>query len=190
MALYPLLIIVRSRVDFTSSKIYRSSSSMSTPAATTPQDKSREKVNATSPQFPNLPSSPTAPTWVDTLLFWIDWGIKVLGVAAAVVFGIWAPLSYEAANNASASGDSVQSSILSIASVANSQASNAFSVQSSVAARQSAALGNIERRIDAIGQLLLLEFCLGNTVRETCILCGSKINSCYKSRHWGLVSLL
>ena len=162
---------------------------MSTPTPLRSQDRAGEKVTVTSPQSPSSPSSYTTPKWVDALLFWFDWGIKVLSVAAAVVFGIWAPLSYQAANNASASGDAAQSSIIGAAFAANSQASSALCIQSSAAAKQSVALDAMNSRIGAIGQLWLLDFCLGNTVRETRILCSSKLNSRYP-RHWRLVNLL
>jgi hypothetical protein len=146
---------------------------MSTPTALRSQSRTGEKVIATTSQSPSSPSSYTTPKWVDTLLFGLDWGIKVLGVAAAVVFGIWAPLSYQAANNANTSGDAAQNSILSAAFTANTQASSALSIQISAAAEQSLALDAMNSRIGAIGQLWLLDFCLGNTVRETCTLCAN-----------------
>jgi len=142
---------------------------MSTPTAL-PSQSTREKVVAISSQPAGSRASNATPKWVDTLLFWVDWGIKVLGVAAAVIFGIWAPLSYQAANN----GDAATSSMISAAFAANSQASSALSIQSTAAAQQSVALDALNSRIGAIGQLWLLDFCLGNTVRS-CILCGSEL---------------
>jgi hypothetical protein len=146
---------------------------MSTPTAL-PSQSTREKVVAISSQPASSRASNATPKWVDTLLFWVDWGIKVLGVAAAVIFGIWAPLSYQAANNTSTSGDAATSSMISAAFAANSQASSALSIQSTAAAKQSVALDALNSRIGAIGQLWLLDFCLGNTVRS-CILCGSEL---------------
>ncbi|KAH8766534.1 hypothetical protein BGZ57DRAFT_900702 [Hyaloscypha finlandica] len=136
---------------------------MSTPTAL-PSQSTREKVVAISSQPASSRASNATPKWVDTLLFWVDWGIKVLGVAAAVIFGIWAPLSYQAANN----GDAATSSMISAAFAANSQASSALSIQSTAAAKQSVALDALNSRIGAIGQLWLLDFCLGNTALAAC----------------------
>lgn len=112
------------------------------------------------------PSSSNNSTWVDDLLFWLDWIIKVLGVAAAVVFGIWAPLTFEASNEASSSAVETQSKLLSAATIAATQASIAVSVQTSAAIQQSVALENLNSRMGAIGQLLLLDFCKENTVKS------------------------
>jgi hypothetical protein len=148
---------------------------MSTPTALGSQNRTREKVIATPSQTPVSASSRTTTKPADTLFFWLDWSIKVLAVAAAVVFGIWAPLSYQATNNASASGDAAQSSILSAAQAAmsqassaaltaNSQASRVLSAQNWAAVEQSIALDAMNSRIGAIGQLWLYEFCLVYTV--------------------------
>ena len=142
----------------------------SPPAISSPQNNIREKVVATSSQPPSSPFKSPTPKWVDTLIFCLDWGIKVLGVAAAVVFGIWAPLSYQATNNANTSDDAAQSSMISAAYAANSQASSALRIQSSAAVQQSIALDAMNSRIGAIGQLWLLSFCLDNTVREPFII--------------------
>jgi hypothetical protein len=163
---------------------------MSTPTASTPKISAGGKPIATPPQPPSSPSTSTTPNRVDTLLFWLDWAIKVLGIAAAVIFGIWAPLSYQATDNANTSGDAAQNSMISAAFAANSQASSALSIQSSAAAKQSVALDALNSRIGAIGQLWLLDFCLGNTVRDPCLLCSSELNSRYKPRHWQFVNLL
>ena len=71
-------------------------------------------------------------------------------MAAAVVFGIRAPLSYQAANNASASDDAAQSSVVSAAFAANTQASSALSIHSSAVAEQSVTLDVMNSRVGAI----------------------------------------
>ncbi|KAG4411536.1 hypothetical protein IFR04_015326 [Cadophora malorum] len=139
------------------------------PTSSTPQGGTKERVTASSSHAPGSTIRNTTPKWVETLLFWLDWVIKVLGVAAAVVFGIWAPLSFQAANDASATGDATQSSVMSAVISVNGQASSALSIQSSAAAEQSIALDAINSRIGAIGQLSLLDFCLRNIVRKSCI---------------------
>jgi hypothetical protein len=157
---------------------------MSSPIASGPQNTTEGNITATYSQAPASVRKSSSPTWVDGLLFWLDWSIKVLGVAAALVFGIWAPLSYQATNNARVSGDAAQSSAMSVAS---SQAAEVLAVQSSAvvvqnsamqyhiwaadmqsvaAIHQSKALDEMNSRIGAIGQLSLLEFCLVYTVRE------------------------
>ncbi|KAL2066070.1 hypothetical protein VTL71DRAFT_2141 [Oculimacula yallundae] len=118
-------------------------------------------VPTTTTPASSAPLKSKSPEWVDVLLFWFDWSIKVLGIAAAVVFGIWAPLSYEAANKANDSDDVVQQSMIKVLAAVSSQASMA-------AAQQTDALDAMNRRIGAIGQLRLLEFCEGHTTVAAC----------------------
>lgn len=138
------------------------------------------------------------PTWVDGFLFWLDWIIKVLGVAAAVVFGIWAPLSFEASNEASSSGNETQNTLMSAVLAVETQASIAAAQQTSAAAQQSIALENLNNRMDAIGQLLILDFCKDHTVRlllykpliikrwlRMCTLGYTSLYSSYERARWG-----
>lgn len=94
------------------------------------------------------------------ILFTINWICVVLGVTAAIVFGIWAPLSYEATANGNRDSNVVQSSMISALSVANDVASSALSA----AKAQSAALGEVQNQLGAMGQLALVDFCVTETV--------------------------
>jgi hypothetical protein len=85
----------------------------------------------------------------------LEWTLKVLGFAAACIFGIWAPLSYKAAVDGNSGNNAVQQ-----------QASAAASQQSIAASQQSVALYAMNSRIGAIGQLWLYDFCLTQTVRS------------------------
>ena len=167
-----------------------SMSASTAPPSSGAQVGTKERITASSSQAPGSTTRNRNPTpkWVDTLLFWLDWAIKVLSVAAAVVFGIWAPLSFQAANDASASGDATQSSVMSAVNSVNGQASSALRIQSSAAAEQSVALDAMNSRIGAIGQLSLLDFCLRNIVRKSCIQHGSESGLPYNSRSWQLVN--
>jgi hypothetical protein len=60
----------------------------------------------------------------------LEWALKVLGFAAACIFGAWAPLSYKAALDGNSGNDAGQSSMISAAVAANSQAGAAASQQS------------------------------------------------------------
>lgn len=79
--------------------------------------------------------------------FIIQWTCGILAVAAAIVFGIWAPLSYEATASANRSNDVAQSSMVdalsrvgAMAMAANSIAMTATSIATSAATAQSSAL--------------------------------------------------
>jgi hypothetical protein len=99
----------------------------------------------------SIASSPQNPTFLD---WFLDLTLKVLGFAAACIFGAWAPLSYKAALDANSGSDTAQS-----------QANAAASQQSAAASQQSVALDAMNSRLGAIGQLWLFDFCITQTVR-------------------------
>lgn len=101
----------------------------------------------------------------------VEWTIKVLGIAAACVFGAWAPLSYKATLDGNTGNNAAQKSAIHAALAASSQAREAASQQSVAAShqrvlanKQSSALDDLNSRIEAIGQLWLYDFCLSRTV--------------------------
>ena len=94
------------------------------------------------------------------VLFTVNWICVVLGVAAAIVFGIWAPLSYEAAASGNRDSSAVQSSMISALSAANDLASSALSAASA----QGTVLDEVQSRLGAMGQLALVGFCITETV--------------------------
>lgn len=95
--------------------------------------------------------------------WWVDWTLKIIGVTAAVLFGIWATLSWKSTED----GNDTQSSMASALSAASTQgsqavyqASQALSLQSSSAIVQSA----MSSKLDAIGRLQVASFCLEQPV--------------------------
>jgi hypothetical protein len=112
------------------------------------------------------------------LKFFLSWGIGVFGVAAAIVFGIWAPISYKATIQGNRNSDSAQSSMISAFSQANAYATALNDVQYSAAAQASSmlevqsamddTLSAMNRRLKAMGQLSLIELCLRNKVSGNC----------------------
>jgi hypothetical protein len=94
------------------------------------------------------------------ILFTINWIYIVLSIAAAIVFGIWAPLSYEATASGNRDSNAVQGSMISALSAANDVASKALSA----ARAQGAALDEVQSRLGAMGQLALVGFCITETV--------------------------
>jgi hypothetical protein len=94
------------------------------------------------------------------ILFTVNWICVVLGVAAVIVFGIWAPLSYEATASGNRDSSAVQSSMISALSAANDLASSALSVASA----QGTALDEVQSRLGAMGQLALVGICITETV--------------------------
>ena len=85
------------------------------------------------------------------------WAVQAIGMAAAVVFGVWAPLAYKATVDGNSGNDASSSSMLSALLSASSEASVA-------AATQSAMLDAVNSRLDAMGQLWLVDVCRSLTV--------------------------
>ncbi|EON60821.1 hypothetical protein W97_00030 [Coniosporium apollinis CBS 100218] len=111
----------------------------------------------------------------------LDWAVKVVSLIAAILFGIWAPLSYRATVDESHSNDAAQQKVVNAMESANAQASSALDLQisalglqQSAAKAQSAILDDIGNRIAAMGQLSLVEFCLSQKVRWI-FLCRSSV---------------
>lgn len=103
--------------------------------------------------------------------FIIQWTCGILAVAAAIVFGIWAPLSYEATASANRSNDAAQSSMVDalsrgrdMAMAANSIAMTATSIAKSAATAQSSALLEMQNRMALMGQLAVIDFCITQSV--------------------------
>ena len=98
------------------------------------------------------------------IFFAIKWTCGILTVAASIVFGIWAPLSYEATisdNDTDNAIVSVLSNARDLASTANIIASNALDIASA----QHDAVGSLYITIGLMGQLAVMEFCYGQQVR-------------------------
>ncbi|KAK3633769.1 hypothetical protein LTR22_019953, partial [Elasticomyces elasticus] len=93
------------------------------------------------------------------ILFTVNWICVVLGVAAAIVFGIWAPLSYEATASDNRGNSATQSSIISALLAANNVALLALSA----AIAQGTALDEVQSRLGAMGQLALVGLCVTET---------------------------
>lgn len=88
------------------------------------------------------------------------WIAGVLSAAASILFGVWAPLSYKAAANGNRDNNTIQSSMLSSLSVANSVAQVALSS----ADAQASLLQDMQSRLEAMGQLALIQYCASQTV--------------------------
>ena len=101
------------------------------------------------------------------IFFAIKWTCGILTVAASIVFGIWAPLSYEAFsdNDTDDAIASVLSNAKDLASTANIIASNALDTASA----QHEIVGSLYSTIGLMGQLAVMEFCYGQQVRCRCL---------------------
>ena len=102
------------------------------------------------------------------IFFAIKWTCGILTVAASIVFGIWAPLSYEATisdNDTDNAIVSVLSDAKDLASTANIIALNALET----ASEQSEVVGALYNTIGLMGQLAVMEFCYGQQVRCRCL---------------------
>ena len=93
-------------------------------------------------------------------LFAVTWITGVLAAAAALVFGIWAPLSYKATADGNRDNNAAQSAVMSCMSSMIGSISSANSIAS--AALSSASAQN--RQLSAMGQLALIDFCASRTV--------------------------
>ena len=97
------------------------------------------------------------------IFFAIKWTCGILTVAASIVFGIWAPLSYEATISDNDTDDaiaSVLSNAKDLASTANIIASNALDTANA----QHEVVGSLYSTIGLMGQLAVMEFCYGQQV--------------------------
>ena len=124
----------------------------------------------------HLPSKTLPPGSADEPLipFILHWTCIVLTVAASVVFGIWAPLSYRAAANGNRDNNAAQNSAISAMSAANELALSANAMGSTVAELASRAdalqrsqlylLEGLDYRASAMGMLDYLSFCRGQNV--------------------------
>ena len=102
------------------------------------------------------------------IFFAIKWTCSILTVAASIIFGIWAPLSYEATisdNDTDNAIVSVLSNAKDLASTANIIASNALDTASA----QQDVVGSLYSTIGLMGQLAVMEFCYGQQVRCRCL---------------------
>ena len=102
------------------------------------------------------------------IFFAIKWTCGILTVAASIVFGIWAPLSYEA----TISDNDTDNAIVSVLSNAKDLASTAniiASVALDTASEQQEVVGPLYNTIGLMGQLAVMEFCYGQQVRCRCL---------------------
>ena len=91
--------------------------------------------------------------------FICDWMVKALGLIAAILFGIWAPLSYKATRDGDGSNAAAQASLMSAISAVSS-------IQSSAASKQSNALSEIAAQYSAMGKLQAVRYCETYTVSK------------------------
>lgn len=103
---------------------------------------------------------------------YLEWVIKILGVAAAVTFGIWAPISYKITADGNSGNDRAQSSLLSQIESMRSQVATAASAQRSA----STALAEIQDQLNNLGLLRAWEFCDGRTAAICTSLQSSSTN--------------
>ncbi|PVH99453.1 hypothetical protein DM02DRAFT_656398 [Periconia macrospinosa] len=92
----------------------------------------------------------------------MDWTIKVLGVAAALVFGIWAPISYQASEVSNKDTDGKFSSITSQLSAWQTSAASA---QASAAEEMS----SMSKKMDFVATLSVYDFCQGKSSIPACV---------------------
>ncbi len=96
--------------------------------------------------------------------FVIQWTCGILAAAAAIVFGIWAPLSYEATASGNHSNDAAQSSMVDALSSVGDVGMTAASIAKGAATAQSSALLEMQNRIALMGQLAVIDFCITQLV--------------------------
>jgi hypothetical protein len=144
------------------------------------KDNAADKISS---QSRYLPSKPLRVGSADEPLipFIPHWTFVVLTVAASVVFGIWAPLSYQASANGNRDNNEAQSSVISAISAANELVSGANDMVVTAVALASSAndmmsranalqrsqiylLDGLDYRALAVMMLNYLSFCRGQSV--------------------------
>lgn len=91
--------------------------------------------------------------------FLLDWTMKILGVASAVLFGIWAPISYKVTADGNAGNDDAQKSLMSEISEIRRGAATLAAAQQSA----NSAIAKLQDQLDNIGLLRAWEFCSDKT---------------------------
>ncbi|KKZ68787.1 hypothetical protein EMCG_01000 [[Emmonsia] crescens] len=100
------------------------------------------------------------------LVFLLRWGCAILTAAATILFGVWAPLSYQATKEANKDNDEIQRALMRSAKSANEIASSALyaaSQQLDIATAQASVISNLQDQLAAMGQVVLLQFCNAQT---------------------------
>lgn len=100
------------------------------------------------------------------LIFLLRWGCAILTAAATILFGVWAPLSYQATKEANKDNDEIQRALMRSAKSANEIASSALyaaSQQLDIATAQASVISNLQDQLAAMGQVVLLQFCNAQT---------------------------
>ncbi|KZM19727.1 hypothetical protein ST47_g9255 [Ascochyta rabiei] len=128
-----------------------------------------EKPRATKPTLEAHISQPPSPTDFTAAAkphllsqrhdFLVDWTLKILGVASAILFGIWAPISYKITADSNAGNDASQASLMSEISSMRNEAATAASAQRSIVS----ALAKVQNQLDNAGLIKAFEFCSDRT---------------------------
>lgn len=133
----------------------------------TPESASEQLLQ---PDTPSLsPSEPPKPHLISHQKdFFLDWTLKILGVACAILFGIWAPISFKLTSDGNKENDASQKAVFSQLGDIRLQAATAAQVQhaaaSAIASVQFAAvsaMAGVEQQLGRIGRLRAMEFCEG-----------------------------
>lgn len=95
--------------------------------------------------------------------FLLDWALKILGVASAILFGIWAPISYKITADGNAGNDAGQASLMSEISSMKEEAAAAATAQASAAL----VISKVQAQLDNVGLIWAWNFCEGRTA-EVC----------------------
>jgi len=130
-----------------------------TPTSTTQPDKHNEKAS-TATTAAAAGSAKLTSKNNNVISFTLNWICVVLTVAATIVFGIWAPLSYRATADGNRDNNEAQSAMMQQVNTAHDIASNVLRA----ARAQSTELQSMQSRLGAMGQLAMVDFCLTQTV--------------------------
>ena len=84
--------------------------------------------------------------------FGCDWMVKGLGLVAAILFGVWAPLSFFTTKNMDSQNNEVQEKLVSSVGALSS-------MQDAASTAQSKSLSEILKRFSAIGELQVAQYC-------------------------------
>ncbi|ORY10668.1 hypothetical protein BCR34DRAFT_345467 [Clohesyomyces aquaticus] len=130
-----------------------------------PSSHQSQSLNLSRPPTPTPPPSESDSVLTPKTEFMLDWAFKILGVASAILFGVWAPISYQATKSGNADNDEAQKELSRRMAALNSQGQAASMLQASAAT----ALASLQRNVGSFGLLRVWEFCDGRaTSLEAC----------------------
>ena len=108
--------------------------------------------------------------------FFLDWTLKILGLACAILFGIWAPISFKLTSDSNKENDEAQQAMAAQLGMMQKQAATALQMQNAAATAMAqvqnaaaTAMAEVQRQLEHVGKLRAWEFLRGKSRPDRCL---------------------